>query len=388
MQTDKKSAVQHLLDLLIAEGPSGGEGPVAHVVKEKLLAAGCKPSWIRENVGNKRMAKHCTVGNLIVKIPGTVKGPRIMFAAHLDTVPICQGVIPVQKGTRIVPKGKTGLGGDNRASVAAIVSMIETVLKKNLPHPPLTLLFPVGEENGMHGSTAFQPSEGDHPALCFNLDGSGERGGVIGALGAVHWTATVHGKSVHAGVNPEGGISAAVIAAHAITDIQAKGYFGKIKTGRITGTANIGTMQGGEASNQVMDQLIVTGECRSHHPAALKQIASVWKAAFEKAARTLKNVQGDCGSVDWKMESTYRSFKLKKSEPVVRQFLKAAPIVGREAKTEVINAGLDANILTEKGIPTLTFDAGNYHAHDLNEYIEIPRYLEACELTVALATGE
>ena len=375
------------MELLAAEGPSGGEGPVADVVKKQLLAAGAKESWFSVK-GKSRLPKHFTIGNLIVKIPGTVKAPRIMFSAHLDTVPICQGVVPVRKGNIVAPKGKTGLGGDNRASVAAIVTMAQTLLKNDLPRPPITLLFPVGEENGLNGAKAFRPQDGGHPTLCFNVDGSGERGGVIGALGANRWRAEIHGKSVHAAVNPEGGISAAIIAANAIAEAKAKGYFGRIEKGSIKGTANVGSINGGEADNQVMDQLTVTGECRSHSAASLKKISNVWKNAFEKAARELKNDAGECGSVDWITASDYRAFKLKTSEPVVTRFLKAAPQAGRRAYTQVIDAGLDANILNEKGIPTLTFDAGNHHAHDLNEYVDIRRYLEACQLAIALAIAE
>ena len=382
---NKETAVQNLMDLLAAEGPSGGEGPVAEVVKQQLLAAGCKPEWFR-HAGLKRLPKGFTVGNLIVKIPGTVKAPRIMFSAHLDTVPLCRGAVPVRKGNRIVPKEKTGLGGDNRASVAAVVTMAETVLKNNLPHPPITLLFTVGEENGLHGAKAFEPAEGGNPAMCFNLDGSGRRNGVIGALGAARWIANIHGKSVHAAINPEGGVSAAIIAANAIAFLKANGWFGRISKDSCTGTANVGSMNGGEADNQVMDFLKVTGECRSHNPASLKKISNAWKKAFEKAARGVKNDQGECGSVEFIITSDYRSFRLKKNEPVVRRFLCAAPQVGRKADVEVINAGLDANILNEKGIPTITFDAGNFHAHDLNEYVDIPRYLEGCKLAAVLAT--
>lgn len=311
-----------------------------------------------------------------------------MFSAHLDTVPICQGVVPIKKGNRILPKGKTGLGGDNRASVAAVVTMAQTILQNDLPRPPITLLFPVGEENGLYGSKAFEASDGGNPAMCFNLDGSGERGGVIGALGANRWVAEIHGKSVHAAVNPEGGISAAIIAANAIADAKAKGFFGRIEKGSVKGTANIGSINGGEANNQVMDSLTVTGECRSHSTASLEKISKAWKNAFEKAARELKNDAGECGSVDFVTASDYRSFKLKQSEPVVKRFLKAAPLAGRKATTQVINARLDANILNEKGIPTVTFDAGNHHAHSFDESVHIPRYLQACKLATVLATME
>lgn len=385
MTINGKQAVSNLMDLLAAEGPSGGEGPVAEVVKKQLRAAGAKESWFSFK-GKNRLPSNFTIGNLIVKIPGTVKAPRIMFSAHLDTVPICQGAVPVLKDDLVTPKGKTGLGGDNRASVAAVVTMAQTLLQNNLPRPPITLLFTVGEENGLHGAKAFRPQDGGNPAMCFNLDGSGERSGVIGALGATRWRAEVRGISVHAANNPEGGVSAAVIAAQAIAAVKATGYFGRIANGSIKGTANVGSLHGGEADNQVMDALTVTGECRSHSPASLKKISKVWKTAFEKAARELKNAAGESGSVEWIEESDYRAFKLKKSDPAVKRFLNAAPAAGREATVEIINAGLDANILNEKGIPTVTFDAGNDHAHSLNECVHIPRYLEGCRLAVALAT--
>ncbi|MGE4489742.1 MAG: M20/M25/M40 family metallo-hydrolase [Kiritimatiellales bacterium] len=386
IRINEKQAVQNLMELLAADGPSYGEGPAADAVKKLLISAGCNSKWIRENVSKKRLPKEFTIGNLVVKIPGTVKAPRIMFSAHLDTVPICRGAVPVKQGNRIVPKGKTALGGDNRASVAAIVTMAQTILHSDLPRPPITLLFTVGEENGLFGAKAFEAADGGNPAMCFNLDGGGERGGVVGALGAIRWEAEVLGKSSHAAMNPEGGISSAVIAANAIAWLKENGWFGRIQKDRCEGTTNIGVMHGGDVDNQVMDCLKITGEWRSHNPKSLEKISNVWKKAFEKAARELKNNLGECGRVEFFTASDYRSFRLKNNEPVVKRFLKAAPMAGRRAYTEVICAGLDANILNEKGIPTITFDAGNHHAHDLNEYVDIPRYLEACRLSVALAT--
>ena len=387
MKIDKKQAVQNLMELLAAEGPSGGEGPVAELVKKLLLEAGAKESWFSFK-GKSHLPKHFTIGNLIVKIPGTVKAPRIMFSAHLDTVPICQGAVPIRKGNVVVPKGKTGLGADNRASVAAIVTMVQTLLKNNLPHPPITLLFTVGEENGLHGAKAFKTSDGGNPSMCFNLDGCSECGGIIGALGANRWRAELHGIGSHAAANPEGGVSTAIIAANAIAQLKADGWFGRIANGSCQGTANVGSLRGGEVNNQVMDSLTVTGECRSHRATSLAKISKIWKRAFKQAASELKNNTDECGSVEWIEESDYRSFKLNKSEPVVQRFLQAAKLAGRQAEVEVINAGLDANILNEKGIPTITYDAGNDHAHSLDECVNLPRYLNGCQLTVALATAE
>lgn len=382
---DQEDAVRTLMNMLAAEGPSGREGPVADAVKAELAAAGVLPASMR-HTGLKRLPPGFTTGNLIVKLRGTTRAPRMMFSAHLDTVPLCRGAVPVRRGDRIVPKGKTGLGGDNRASVAALIVLARTLLRDNPARPPITLLFTVGEENGLNGAKAFQPADAGFPAMCYNLDGSGERGGVIGALGAVRWSATIHGRSTHAGVNPEGGISAALIASEAIAKLKQEGWFGRIERPGCHGTANVGTMQGGEADNQVMDRITVTGECRSHSRTALERITRTWREAFHTAAAHTRNRDGECGSVEWNADNDYPAFRLKKSEPVVQRFLHAAPRAGRAAEVEIIPAGLDANILNKKGIPTLTFDAGNHHAHDLKEYVHIPRYLQACELLLHLAT--
>src|SRR5438034_4221845 len=40
--------------------------------------------------------------NLIVKLPGTRPGPRLLFMTHLDTVPLCAGAEPAQKGNRVI----------------------------------------------------------------------------------------------------------------------------------------------------------------------------------------------------------------------------------------------------------------------------------------------
>jgi len=386
MSINEEQAIKHIMDLLSIDGPSGGESPVAERIKEKLLTAGCAPSWFHENVGKENLPEHFEIGNLIVKIPGTIEAPRIMFSAHMDTVPLCKGAIPLLKEDCIVSKGKTALGADNRAAVAAIVTMVEVLLKTDAPRPPISLLFTVGEENGMHGAKAFELSDANHPVYCFNLDGSGADA-FTGALGAARWKVTIHGKSVHAAAQAEAGISSAVIAAFAITEATQKGYFGRIAVENIEGTANIGVLHGGEANNQVMDHLIVTGECRSHSQDSLEKISKVWKTAFENAAREVINEAGEQGSIDWKLEHDYPSFKLENDEPVIQRFLDVAEKIGQKRSLTLMNAGLDANTLNKKGIPTLSFGAGCKNAHSLNELVELPRFFASCELIIALATN-
>ena len=118
---NKDTALSHLMDLLAVEGPTGQETEVVKALSKKLIAAGVKKAWIKTDDAHKRLGEGFEIGNLIVQLPGTVKAPRIMFSAHMDTVPLCKGAVPMIKGNRIVSKGNTGLGGDDRSGCAAIV---------------------------------------------------------------------------------------------------------------------------------------------------------------------------------------------------------------------------------------------------------------------------
>ena len=378
-------SLTHLLDLLTVEGLTGQESKVVEAITEKLISAGCKKAWIKTDDAHKRLGDGFEIGNLIVKLPGTVKAPRIMFSAHMDTVPLCKGAKPVIKGKRIVAKGNTGLGGDDRSGCAAIVTLVETLLKNKIPHPPITLLFPIAEENGLHGSRMVRFSDLGNPVMGFNLDGRQPNEIVIGAMSAVRWTAEITGHSTHAGLEPHKGISAGLIAAKAMATISENGYFGKIVKGNRTGTSNLGTMHGGEASNQVMDRATLTGECRSHSPAFLEQIVRVYKAAFEQAAKGATNDAGKCGKVKFIVISDYRAFRLKKSEPCVKIASKAVEAIGLKPNPLVMDAGLDANNFNEKGLPTVTLGTGTHKFHQLEEYVDIKEYQMTCAVLVEIA---
>jgi tripeptide aminopeptidase len=378
-------ALTHLLDLLSVEGLTGQEAKVVEALSNKLLAAGCKKDWIATDDAHQRLGEGFETGNLIVKLPGTVKAPRVMFSAHMDTVPLCKGAVPMVKGNRVVSKTKTGLGGDDRSGCAAIVTMVETVLENKIPHPPMTLLFPIGEENGLHGSRMVRFKDLGNPAMGFNLDGQEPNELVIGAMSAVRWEATITGISSHAGLEPHKGISAGLIASKAMAMVAEKGYFGKITKGNRAGTSNLGTINGGQASNQVMDQCILMGECRSHSPAFLDQIVKVYKTCFDQAAKSVTNDKGKCGKVKFATLSDYRAFRLKKTEPCVQIAGKAVEAAGLKPNPVIMDAGLDANNFNEKGLPTVTLGSGSHNFHQVEEYVDIKEYLTACDVLLKIA---
>ena len=387
-QISKSVALKHLMDLLKVEGSSGREGKVAKVITQKLKKAGCKASWIRYDQANKRMREDYEIGNLIVKLPGTIKAPRRMLMGHMDTVPLCKGAVPVLKGNRITPKGKTALGADNRTAVACIVTVIETILKNKTPHPPLTLLFTVGEEVGLNGAKHVKVSELGKPAFGINIDSGKPANIITGAIGAERWQVDVHGRSSHAGMHPEDGISATVIASRAIADVAASGYFGKVVKGKNRGTSNVGSIGGGEATNQVTDHIVIRGESRSHNAAFVKHITKAYRDAFTRAAKKTKNAKGQSGSITFRAETDYTAFTISEKSDAVQFAFSVGKTLGFKPKAITVNGGLDANFMNRKGVPTITIGAGQHGAHTVDEYVDVKEYLQGCGYALALATRE
>ena len=202
---DEARALDHLMDLLAIEGLSGREGKVAAAVRKKLLAAGCESAWIGHDDANERIPGDYEVGNLVVDLPGTRPGPRRLFMGHMDTVPLCRGAVPVRRDGRIEAEGDTALGGDNRTSIGALVTMIETLLATGAPRPPIAVLMTVGEEVGLWGARTVELERLGNPGMGFNIDSGAPRVLIVGATGADRWQVDVHGKSSHAGFIPSTG---------------------------------------------------------------------------------------------------------------------------------------------------------------------------------------
>lgn len=381
-----KKALAHLMDLLAIEGLSGSEGKVAAEIKRRARSFGARPSWIRHDDAHKKIDGY-EIGNLIITLPGTIKGPRRLLMGHMDTVPLCRGAVPVRKGNRIVSKGETGLGGDNRTAVAALVTVLERILVDKLDHPPLTFLFTVGEEVGLRGARVVSKKDLSNPKLGFNIDGGHPSELWTGALGADRWEVDVIGRSAHAGVHPDHGVSATLIAARAIERVARDGFFGRIRKNGKKGTSNVGVIQGGEATNQVTDHIFIKGESRSHDTQFKSRITESWKKAFEREARRLKNHEKTTGKVRFRSSTDYEPFQIDKGAEVIREAKRAAKRVGLQLKLGSADGGLDANHLNRKGIPTVTMGAGQHSPHTVDEYIVVSEYLDGCRLALEVATS-
>ncbi|MGD9853999.1 MAG: M20/M25/M40 family metallo-hydrolase [Planctomycetaceae bacterium] len=388
-EIDADAAVRLVMELLSVSGKSGEEQHVADVVIKRLVEAGVPRKSIASDSAHRKSRLGGQLGNLIVKLPGTVKGPRRLLMAHLDTVPLCVGAQPVlQNGVIVSRDPRTALGGDNRAGCAVVLNAAVQLLRNKLPHPPLTLLWTVQEEVGLLGARHLSTSKIGKPQLCFNWDGGPPQGVVLGATGDVHMDIEVAGLASHAGAHPEDGISAVAIAGLAIADLQQQGWHGKVVKGKQQGSSNIGFVNGGAATNVVTDRLTLRAEARSHNSRFRKRIVDAYETAFQQAAAKVRSAAGQSGRVTITTLPKYEAFRLSTTDPSARAAKAAIESVGLTPFTRIIDGGLDANWMTAHGFPTATLGCGQADIHTTRESLHIEEFLQACRIALQLAVGE
>jgi tripeptide aminopeptidase len=311
-----------------------------------------------------------------------------MLIAHVDTVPICVGSRPVRKGKRIVSADPaTGLGADNRAGAALLLSAAMAIARGKIDHPPLTLLWTVQEEVGLHGARFVKLGLLGKPRLAFNFDGGSPAKITIGATGGYRMTIVIRGIASHAGGAPADGVSAIAVASLAISDLVNGGWHGAIQKNGHAGTSNVGVIKGGEATNVVADRVHLRAEARSHDPKFRQRIVKEMHRAFERAAKKVRNTAGKQASVDLAGHLDYESFRLPRDEPCVVSAVAAVEAEGREPEIAISNGGLDANWLTARGIPTVTLGCGQRNIHTASEELDIADFQFARRVALRLATA-
>jgi tripeptide aminopeptidase len=376
------------MELMAIPGLSGKEGAVAKYITSTLLAAGASKSDIRHDRAHTKTPIQGEVGSLIFKLPGTVRGPRRLLMAHMDTVPICAGSKPIRDGDFIRSANpSTGLGADDRAGCAVTLTAALTILQQKLPHPPLTFFWPIQEEIGLYGARYADVKLLGSPKLAFNWDGGAAEKVTIGATGGYRMDIEVTGLASHAGVAPEKGVSAISIASLAIADLQRDGWHGLVVRGKNRGTSNVGVIHGGDATNVVTDRVTLRAEARSHNPAFRQRIIKAIEGAFQKAAREVKSAAGRRGSATINGRLDYEAFRLADDEPCVLAAEAALRSIGAEPVRAVSNGGLDANWMTAHGIPTVTLGCGQMEPHTVSEKLDIAAFEKACRVALRLATG-
>lgn len=377
MQIDRERLAHTFTTLCELSSPSRKEQDVADFLKQAF--AGLGVDYFYEDDSATKTGS--TNGNLIFRFNGTSGREPVFFACHMDTVKPGDGVQVVRDGDIFMSQGETVLGGDDKSGIAPLVELI-TQLKDNLvEHRTLELVFTTCEEIGLQGAKHL-----DHQKLQarfgYALDSTGIDKVVYGAPAANRLRVDVHGIAAHAGINPEAGVSAFQIAAHAIT---------RLRLGRIDdeSTANIGLMQGGVATNIVPEHLVLHGEIRSHSVEKLETFTEDFRNVFLETIAQWPMPEGDDTkqpSLDFAVESEYPAMRLADDNVVLETVRRAGLELGREFSFIIAGGGSDANIFNGFGLSTAIIATGMTDVHTTDESLDLNDMVHLTELLYTIAT--
>ena len=346
---NEQRLVDEFFELVQIDSETKHERDIAKVLKQKFEALGL--DVIEDDAAAK--TGH-GAGNLICTLAATKDGvDPIYFTSHMDTVVPGKGVKPSIQDGYVVTDGTTILGADDKAGLAAMLEAIRVLKEQNIPHGVIQFIITVGEESGLVGAKALDPSL-IQAKYGYALDSDGKVG-----------------KTAHAGVAPEKGVSAITIAAKAIA---------KMPLGRIDEetTANIGRFEGGTQTNIVCDRVDILAEARSLVPEKMEAQVAKMKEAFETVAAEMG------GRADVEVEVMYPGFKFSDGDHVVEIAKRAAAKIGRPCKLEKSGGGSDANIIAGFGIPTVNLAVGYEEIHTTNERMPIEELVKLTEMVIAI----
>jgi len=310
-------------------------------------------------------------GNVIVRVPATGPGDAMAFSAHMDCVPPCLGVVPVLTDGVIRSASNTILGGDDKAGITAILEALFHIEEEKIPHPELYLLFTVCEEAGMFGAKHLDFS-GIKAREVVVLDSSGDIGTIIvRSPSKADISITFHGRSAHAGIEPEKGISAIQLSADAV------GRMHLLRIDEET-VANLGRIEGGGPTNIVADRVSLTGEARSQTGEKLMAQIEHMRLCCAKA------VQEFGGSFDFSHEISYPAMNVGADSMLLHRALHACNNLNLTAAVKGTGGGSDANIFTGKGLSCINLGIGMSRVHTTEEFIRIGDIEKAAMLTAAL----
>lgn len=372
----RERLAEQFVTLCEISSPSKNEKPVADYLKKVFTEMGADYSY----EDNSATQTGSDSGNLIFRFNGNNDSEPIFFACHMDTVKPGSGVEVERNGDIFSSKGDTVLGGDDKSGIAPLIELIYLLQKHNTTHRTLELIFTTCEEIGLRGAKAL-----DYKRLeahyGYALDSTGIDRVIIGAPAANRFKIDVHGTAAHAGIKPEAGVSAFLVAAKAMT---------KLKLGRIDeeSTANIGIMQGGVATNIIPAHLMLRGEIRSHSAEKLARYSDDIKSVFLDTVAGWPVVDDPDyrpPTVDLKVESEYPAMRLSEDDEVVKTVKQAGLMSHREQSFIIAGGGSDANIFNGFGLPTAIIATGMTDVHTTDENCNLNDMVKLTELLYTIA---
>ncbi len=371
---------------------------------QKTMASALKADLIALGLADVALDANYYLTARIPASPGLEGKPSFGLSAHYDTAgdAPASGVKPVihrnwdgkpislQEGFSLDPRndealaacvgqtlvtsdGTTLLGADDKAGVAAIITLAELLLMSpEIKHGPIELMFSPDEETG-HGMDR-APIERLRSKAFYTIDGGREGELEIECFNAWKVELTFTGVSAHLGAARGKMVNAVLMAAAFISSLPSQespeatdGYYGYFCPLEMHGEAE-------KASVLVF----IRDFDEANMLRRLERIDTLAKA-------TEARYPG--GSVSVKKTRQYGNMRQKLDErPEVVNLLKQAyEIHGIEPIMNPIRGGTDGARLTELGIPTPNVFTGARNLHSRTEWVSIDQTAKAVGVLVELA---
>ena len=360
--------IETFIELVKIDSPSGEEDSMAKEMGKRLRELGGR---VEED----------SFGNVIAKFEGSVPPTPdgfgearepLLLNAHLDTVEPGRGIKPKVGEVSIETDGTTILGGDDKAGLAIILEAITTSKEKNLPHVPLEVVLTRGEEIGLLGAVNLDYSK-ITAIKGASFDGHGPVNNItVTAPGIYTVDVTIIGRSAHAGVEPEKGISAIEIASKIISEL---------KLGRIDEetTANIGLIEGGSARNAVAERVHFKGEARSLNSDKLEAHIDHFRDIFQKFDK-----QYEEATLEIEMTRECEPYNFNDDHPMVKRILEVCQKLKIKPSLEPTGGAADVNIFNGHGLEVVCVGTGDMDLHTKGEYLVIKDFIEAANFAAEL----
>ncbi len=357
---DQERLVKTLMELIQIDSPSGEEDAMDAEVSSRLESMGLEVS-------------HDSFNNVIARLSG--EGVPIMLSAHLDTVEPGRGIEPLVDGGVLRSDGSTILGGDCKAGVAIVLEGLIAAMESNSGNRAIEVVFTRHEEGGLVGAHHLDFSMvAAKEGVVFDGEGPPNRI-ILSAPSQNVVTAQITGRAAHAGLEPEKGISALLIAA----DILSRLPLGRIDEET---TANIGRLEGGLKRNIIPEQAFLDGEFRSRSNEKLADVERKFRGVFEEVASRYPEAK-----IDLDIVNTYQAYNIDAKNEAVAVIGRALSGMGLEPILGSTGGGSDANVFIEKGIAAIPVGIGVRDFHTTWETAVIAEVLQGAQMCEAIVRG-
>lgn len=351
-----------------SRNPAGDERACAAYLGELLEGGGFEVQTLEFAPGRP---------SLVARLRGPERNPSLLFAGHVDVVPLGEAPWSVEPFAGVIAGGKLyGRGSsDMKGGVAAFVRAALELARQDRRRSDLVLVIAAGEETGCEGSkhVAEVAGLGDVGAIVVAEPTSNRP--LLGHRGALWLRGIARGRTAH-GSMPQHGINAVYMAARAVMRLAAI-EFGTERDPLLgTATLNVGTFHGGINLNSVPDLAEFTIDIRSLPGQDHRQLSRRIEECIgpDIALERVIDLPGVLTAAD---------------HPWIRSVYEiVVPFLGEWPEKAGAPYFTDASALTPAcgNAPTVVLGPGEMAlAHQTDEYCHVARIEEAVEIYVAIA---